>query len=337
MIRFSHVALVFFLLAGMASATITWRPLWDGKTLDGWHNRGKDAWTVEKETPASAPALHGKHASATDDYSMLYTDKSYAFFTMHVTYKMLTGNSGVYVKSKELDKTPFVAGIQVDLNAPDGLSLYCTSCGAGVYAPPADVKARISKTGYNVLTITVKGDSMYNNINGADMAPWNFKGKEAFVLPSGPFGLQLHDARLDEVWFKDIEIMEGCTDKASPRYDKETENPRLYVTANPTDCAAPTAIGSRPGSPAQGTSSAWTGMAALTEKEVRFVPGRVEVGVSGAYQLTIRNLAGQTLALRNGTRPQGFPLPEIRSAGAYLVTLENHSMSQSRWQAILAP
>jgi hypothetical protein len=235
--RIWFTALIF---CETASATIAWKPLWDGKTLIGWHNRGKDAWTIEKETPSSAPALRGKHSSASDDYSMLYTDQAYDFFTLRVTYKMLQGNSGVYVKARELEKTPFVAGIQVDLDAVNLLSLYCTSCGAGVYSPSVDIKAKILKDGYNTLLVTAKGDNLYTSINGAQMPPWNYKGNQ-HVLPSGPFGLQLHDARLDEAWFKEVSILEGCTDKASPRYDKETEDPRLFVRHNPALCQEPTA------------------------------------------------------------------------------------------------
>jgi hypothetical protein len=96
MMRLKLMILILIPACGTAMATLSWRPLWDGKTLNGWHNRGKDAWTVEKETPSSAPALLGKHSSASDDYSMLYTDKLYDFFTIHVSYRMLAGNSGVY-------------------------------------------------------------------------------------------------------------------------------------------------------------------------------------------------------------------------------------------------
>ncbi|MDB5103713.1 MAG: hypothetical protein JWP91_1402 [Fibrobacteres bacterium] len=326
-IRFSSfTALTVLTALGTASAVITWKPLWDGKTLNGWHNRGKDAWTVEKETPTSPPALHGKHVSATDDYSMLYTDKSYDFFTLRVSYRMLEGNSGVYVKAKELAQTPFVAGIQVDLDAVNLLSLYCTSCGAGVYSPPADIKARILKNGWNDLVVTAKGDNLFTSVNGADMPAWNYKGKE-FVLPSGPFGLQLHDLRLDEAWFRDIGIMEGCTDKSSPRYDKETEDPRLYVIHNPANCAPPAALAPEVG--AAGNAGMASGL--------RFSMGRVDIGVSGAYRLTVRDMAGNILAVRGGESPGSFRLPEIRSAGAYLATLETGSGSVTRRVPFIMP
>ncbi len=314
-------------LAGLAlfsvstvGATITWKPLWDGKTLNGWHNRGKDAWTIEKETPASAPALHGKHSAATDDYSMLYTDKAYDFFTLRVSYKMLEGNSGVYVKAKELAQTPFVGGIQVDLDATNLLSLYCTSCGAGVYSPSAEIKAKINKNGWNNLVVTAKGDNLYTSINGVDMPAWNYKGKEAYVLPSGPFGLQLHDARLDEAWFKDIEIMEGCTDKASPRYDKETEDTRLVVTPNPAACSVTTGLG---------------GAQSEAQRHVRLSPGRMRVDVEGEWIVSIRDLSGRLLATRRGHGAQDASLPEVRNAGAYLMALQSRDGLRGNWKAVM--
>ena len=316
--------------AGYARAAITWKPLWDGKTLNGWHNRGKDAWTIEKETPTSPPALHGKHSVTTDDYSMLYSDKAYDFFTLRVSYKMLTGNSGVYVKAKELAQTPFVAGIQVDLDATNLLSLYCTSCGAGQYSPPDAIKAKINKNGWNTLVVTAKGDNLFTSINGAEMPAWNYKGKE-FVLPSGPFGLQLHDARLDEAWFKDIEIMEGCTDKASPRYDKETENPRLVVTPNPASCSATVEIANA----APGELSDAMG------RSVRFLPGRMEVESAGPWHITLADVSGKRVAERRGDGPQRLAMPEVKSAGAYLVTWQSRAgrtlRGSTRWKAYLTP
>jgi hypothetical protein len=315
-----YTALLLLVSAAAAQAALIWKPLWDGKTLNGWHNRGKDAWTIEPDAPGAAPALHGKHVSSSDDYSMLYTDSAFDHFTLRVSYKMITGNSGVYVKAKELDKTPFVAGIQVDLDAVNMLALYCTSCGAGVYSPSAAIKARIDRNGWNVLTVTAKGDSLYTSINGADMPAWNYKGI-AFVLPSGPFGLQLHDARLDEAWFRDIAILEGCTDKASPRYDKESADPRTVVRSNPAACGPSVGLAPGPESAPRG---------------VRFLRGRVEIEVEGAYRLTLRDLSGALVAERRGYGPGSFTLPEVRTAGAYIAGLETGDGAAAHWKVMLA-
>src|SRR5438067_13680211 len=51
-----------------------WRPLFDGKTLNGWHPIGQGRWTVEDGM------IVGRH-DKTQDYGHLITDKSYKDFT----------------------------------------------------------------------------------------------------------------------------------------------------------------------------------------------------------------------------------------------------------------
>ncbi len=71
-----------------------WKPLFDGKTINGWHEFGeKGWWTVENG------ALLG-HAQKPKLYALLVSDQEYADFTVRLKFKMFDGNSGFYIRTK---------------------------------------------------------------------------------------------------------------------------------------------------------------------------------------------------------------------------------------------
>ena len=71
------------------------KPLWDGKTLEGWHEIGTGKWTVEDG------AIHGMHARNEREYGHLVTDRNYTNFTVRFKYKSVAGNSGLYFRIEE--------------------------------------------------------------------------------------------------------------------------------------------------------------------------------------------------------------------------------------------
>src|SRR5688572_25671932 len=71
------------------------KPIWDGRTLNGWHAIGKGDWRIENG------AIHGLHASSEDQYGHLVTDRAYTNFTARLKFKSLKGNSGFYFRIEE--------------------------------------------------------------------------------------------------------------------------------------------------------------------------------------------------------------------------------------------
>ena len=72
--------LMLVLLSACASAAAadTWRPLWDGKSLAGWHVIGKGEWKIIDG------ALRGTHAKEEKEFGHLVTDKAYRDFTVRL-------------------------------------------------------------------------------------------------------------------------------------------------------------------------------------------------------------------------------------------------------------
>ena len=68
-----------------------WISLFDGKTLNGWHQVGDGEWIVEDG------AIVGKTQEAAKLYGLLVSDDVYRDFTVRLKFKSLKGNSGFYI------------------------------------------------------------------------------------------------------------------------------------------------------------------------------------------------------------------------------------------------
>src|SRR3954471_20097126 len=67
------------------------KPIFDGKTLTGWHPIGEGQWKVEDGI------IVGRHPKE-KDFGHLVTDKSYKDFTARLKFKSVKGNSGLYFR-----------------------------------------------------------------------------------------------------------------------------------------------------------------------------------------------------------------------------------------------
>jgi hypothetical protein len=182
------------------AADAGWKPLWDGKTLQGWHEIGQGKWTVEER------AIHGVHTKNQRDYGHLVTDRNYTNFTVRVKYKSLKGNSGLYFRIEEKGASG-VTGFQAEIDPDkDTGGLYETNGRKWVVQPKAaDVKRWYKPGEWNEMTVTANGKHLIVHVNGMKTAevPNDTKGR-AF----GKIALQLHGGQDVEVWFKDLEIQE---------------------------------------------------------------------------------------------------------------------------------
>jgi hypothetical protein len=93
------LTVVLLALASIAVAEDKWVPLFDGKTLDGWTQRGgKAKYEVKDEE------IVGSSVPNTGN-SFLCTNKEYADFVLELEFKVDPKlNSGVQVRSQYLDK-----------------------------------------------------------------------------------------------------------------------------------------------------------------------------------------------------------------------------------------
>ncbi len=176
-------------------------PLFDGKSLDGWTALPGGTWQV------SDGAIVGSQESSEQRHGMLLSDKQYGDFVVHLKYKALAGNSGLYFRVQRVDHAVSVKGFQAEIDADgkDVGGLYETLGRAWVVQPkPEQIKTYYKDKDWNEMTITAIGGDVTVTVNGAQTAAL----KDDPGPRRGYFGMQLHGGQNMRVLFKDIEIKE---------------------------------------------------------------------------------------------------------------------------------
>ena len=175
-----------------------WQPLFDGKTLNGWHTLPGGNWKVENGmivcTSAKSEPRHG----------LLVTDNTYKDFELRIKYLAIKGNSGLYFRVKEVGGLYGVEGLQAEINPLGGAGGLYETGGRGWVVEPdsADVMKWYKPGEWNTMTVTANGQSVIVQLNG-------YKTSEIHNDPGrteGHIALQLHGDQDMLVSFKDIEI-----------------------------------------------------------------------------------------------------------------------------------
>ena len=174
-----------------------WKPLWDGKTLSGWHIIGKGKWEIVDGT------IHGTHSKEEKEFGHLVTDAVYRDFTVRLKFKSLQGNSGFYFRIEEKGASG-VSGFQAEIDpANDVGGLYETNGRAWVEKPTAEaVKKWFKPNEWNEMTVSARGGHIRVTVNGIRSAELtNDPGRT-----EGRLALQVHGGQDCDVWFKDLEV-----------------------------------------------------------------------------------------------------------------------------------
>ena len=176
-----------------------WKPLFDGKTLKGWHTLPGGKWEVSDgvivATSASSESRHG----------LLASDKSFSDFTIRLKFKAIKGNSGFYFRADEVGGGVGVHGFQAEIDASNDVGgLYETGGRAWVVQPtPEDVATWFKPQEWNQMAVSAHGRRVAVHVNGRKTAELkNDKGRL-----KGHLALQLHGGQEMHVMFKDIEIL----------------------------------------------------------------------------------------------------------------------------------
>lgn len=175
-----------------------WTPLFDGKTLTGWHPIGQGEWKVQDG------AIRGVNKAA-NDFGHLVSDQSYTDFTVRMKYKTVAGNSGFYFRIKP-EGGSGVSGFQAEIDPKNDVGgLYETNGRAWVVQPtPEQVKTWFKPGEWNDMTVSARGGDITVTVNGKVSAQLK---DDPGKWREGPFALQLHGGQDVEVWFKDIELL----------------------------------------------------------------------------------------------------------------------------------
>lgn len=176
-----------------------WKPLFDGKTFEGWHPIGKGEWSI------ADGVITGRHAKAEKEFGHMATDRVYGDFTVRLQFKSLEGDSGFYFRSEEKGALG-MAGVQAQIHPKsDAGGLYDSDGRGWVLQPKKEEVARAFKPGeWNDLTVSARGTRITVHLNGWRTAalPNDEKGRL-----EGRFGLQLHGSQDLHVQFRAIEIL----------------------------------------------------------------------------------------------------------------------------------
>ena len=171
-----------------------WKPIFDGRTLNGWATSGGGEWTVEDG------AIHGKSKAGDERIGFAISDGSYGNVTARVKFRIPQGNSGFFLRA---DKTT-LAGYEVEVDAEKRTGGFWEVRGRNWVTGPED-NSGINTNDWHTLTASLHGDRIVFHLNGTKTVdlPNDTQGRK-----QGHIALQAHGAkRPTDVWFKDIEIL----------------------------------------------------------------------------------------------------------------------------------
>ena len=181
------------------------KPLFDGKTLKGWHTLPGGSWAVKDGV------IVGTSAKTESRHGLLLSDATYGDFVVRLKFRVAQGNSGFYFRSEKVPGAVGVHGFQaeVDRTAMTG-GLYETGGRAWVQQPDAKLMKGLYKPGqWSEMSVTAIGRYVAVRLNGTKTVelrddPGRLKGH---------FALQLHGGMDMEVEFKDIELRRATAEE----------------------------------------------------------------------------------------------------------------------------
>ncbi|MCB1098383.1 MAG: DUF1080 domain-containing protein [Verrucomicrobiae bacterium] len=177
-----------------------WKPIFDGKTLDGWKPMPGGKWEVVDG------AIHGTSSKDEPRHGILLSDAVYDDFTIRFQFKVVSGDSGFYFRAEPVDGGVSLHGFQaeVDTTTETG-GLYETGGRAWVSKPTYGEKdnQKIYRPGeWNEMTVSAHGTRVVVHVNGNKTAELMDDQKGRL---KGNLGLQLHGGQDMDVFFKQIE------------------------------------------------------------------------------------------------------------------------------------
>jgi hypothetical protein len=195
------VAAAIFALGASPLIAQTWKPLFNGSDLSGWHTQPGGTWEVIDGV------IIGKSPKSEPRHGLLVTDDSFRNFVLRAKFRVFQGNSGLYFRGEETDTNVAIRGFQAEVDATAAIGgLYETSMRAWVkQSNPKLVEQLVAHGDWVAITVTAIDDDITVSINGVTVTEL-LGDKEC--LKEGHIALQLHGGSDMHVEFKDIAILE---------------------------------------------------------------------------------------------------------------------------------
>ena len=175
------------------------KPIFDGKTFDGWSKRGSADFRVEDGMILGV--------STTGGYGWLCTEKNYGDFILELEINIKSGNSGVQVRS-HIDKKDVMVGYQIEVDSST------RAWSGGLYEQGRrgwlqnlkdnEAARKAFKVGeWNKYRIVCNGDSIKSWVNGVPATDY----VDSMDL-DGVIALQVHVGKDTEVRFRNIRLQD---------------------------------------------------------------------------------------------------------------------------------
>ncbi|HUY12770.1 MAG TPA: DUF1080 domain-containing protein [Terriglobia bacterium] len=180
-----------------------WKPLFDGKNLNGWKPYGSEKWI------ASHDAILGE--SVTAKYGYLVTGKSYKNFELTLKFNCETeGNSGLFFHSHITGMNPKdgpdIEGMQAEIDPARHTAGLYESGGRGWVALPTESGEKAIKPlgQWNTLELMVEGNHIVTHLNGVQIVDYTYTPAR---FADGQIALQIHTGQHNfRIRFKDLYI-----------------------------------------------------------------------------------------------------------------------------------
>src|SRR6476659_10125923 len=174
-----------------------WRPLFNGKDLDGWAPMGTAQWKVEDGV------IVGGQFGDPKKWGLLTTKESFTDFELSLDFMIDEHgkyNSGVYLRNDpgKGGRT----GYQVNIGR-GAAEEYCAGVYTDHWLAKGDEKDSIRKPlAWNTLRIVAKGPHLVVDLNGVNVVDHTDDKPEPKFLQSGVIGLQTYGAENHPGWVK---------------------------------------------------------------------------------------------------------------------------------------
>jgi hypothetical protein len=188
-----------------------WKPLFDGKTLDGWQHVGPGKFTVEDG------ALKAEGGMGL----LWYTKETFGDCVIRVVYKVSSpqSNGGVFIRIADKPKDPWFGvhhGFEVQVLGSEGPDAYHRTGSVYSLAPAKKAEAPVGQ--WNTMEITLKGNKVLVSVNGTPVTDFDPSGPvpertKDYEPERGPrptkgyVGVQNHHGGAGtEVYYKDVSV-----------------------------------------------------------------------------------------------------------------------------------
>ncbi len=179
-----------------------WRPLFNGRDLDGWQQDTPGVWQ------ARDGMIVGHHAGQKwNDF--LRAKEHFGDFELELEFRLAggVGNSGIQFRSLPAAKEHELSGYQADIGEKYWGSLYDESRRNRTLVPaPAPAIARIDKSGWHTYAVRALGNHITLTLDG--MRTVDYTETEPGILRRGLIALQVHSGPGITVEFRNIRIRE---------------------------------------------------------------------------------------------------------------------------------